>query len=309
MDTRPGPIRRKPLLEENIFFCYVKSLIVSRPSCATQPPITAEQRPAGDLASLIGAIGEASFENKLLLFLNSVCRAEHLTLFRLGPDHPSDVVSVSLDGTDVAHRKANLYRSGKFWKLDPLMVQAQKLRQGPDVKLLHLDIGTLPSGDLRDVVYHRMRDRLLICGRNNQDALALSILMSDRQGKCSANDITSLAGMADTVLALLSKHLHIKWHSPDLQLSLTSLHEIEECIAKAPEAFPKREAEVCARILYGLSTIGIALDLHIGEETVTTYRKRAYHRLNVATQRELLLWYIALWKTVHDDLLLSNTAQ
>ena len=41
--------------------------------------------------------------------------------------------------------------------------------------------------------------------------------------------------------------------------------------------------------------MGIASRLNIGEETVKTYRKRAYQRLGKATQRELLNWYIERW--------------
>jgi DNA-binding CsgD family transcriptional regulator len=58
---------------------------------------------------------------------------------------------------------------------------------------------------------------------------------------------------------------------------------------------PRREAEVCARILYGMSSVGIALDLSVSEETVKTYRKRAYQRLNIGSERELLTWYLARW--------------
>jgi DNA-binding CsgD family transcriptional regulator len=56
--------------------------------------------------------------------------------------------------------------------------------------------------------------------------------------------------------------------------------------------------EVCARIIYGLYAKGIALDLDIGEETVATHRKRAYQKLLIATQRELLLWYIEQWRQI-----------
>ena len=64
---------------------------------------------------------------------------------------------------------------------------------------------------------------------------------------------------------------------------------------RSPERLPRREVEVCALILFGVSTMGIASRLNIGEETVKTYRKRAYQRLGKATQRELLNWYIERW--------------
>jgi len=51
----------------------------------------------------------------------------------------------------------------------------------------------------------------------------------------------------------------------------------------------------CSRILYGLSSIGISLDLGAGEESAKTYRKRAYQRLRIGSERELLHWYLAQW--------------
>jgi len=77
-------------------------------------------------------------------------------------------------------------------------------------------------------------------------------------------------------------------------LALENLEEIEHCL-RAMSALPRREAEVSARILYGLSTPGIALDLAVGEESVKTYRKRTYLRLQIGSERELLHWYLRLW--------------
>lgn len=85
------------------------------------------------------------------------------------------------------------------------------------------------------------------------------------------------------------------WKVPDLSQALRSLDQIENCLANALVPLTRRESAVCARILYGMSSAGIALELNLGEETVMTYRKRAYFRLGFATQRELLLWYLDLW--------------
>jgi DNA-binding CsgD family transcriptional regulator len=73
------------------------------------------------------------------------------------------------------------------------------------------------------------------------------------------------------------------------------LNVIEGCLALSSPRLARREAEVCARILYGMTSLGIALDLGIGEESAMTYRKRAYNRLNIGSQRELLLWYLDQW--------------
>jgi len=49
----------------------------------------------------------------------------------------------------------------------------------------------------------------------------------------------------------------------------------------------RREAEVCARIVSGLSLEGIALDLHVSPTTAATFRRRAYAKLEVSSQNEL----------------------
>ena len=48
-----------------------------------------------------------------------------------------------------------------------------------------------------------------------------------------------------------------------------------------------RESEVCERILVGFTSTGISLDLGIAESSVNTYRRRAYEKLEIATQNEL----------------------
>src|SRR5262249_55197346 len=78
--------------------------------------------------------------------------------------------------------------------------------------------------------------------------------------------------------------------------ALSSLPAISQCLHDAGE-LSQRETDVCARILYGLSYYGIALDLGIGKESVMTYRKRAYKRLGIGSQRELLIWYLARWSS------------
>jgi len=54
----------------------------------------------------------------------------------------------------------------------------------------------------------------------------------------------------------------------------------------APELSP-REIEVCIRIMLGVTSEGIGIDLGISRNTVLTYRKRAYARLNISSQNQL----------------------
>ena len=167
--------------------------------------------------------------------------------------------------------------------------------------ILHTAVNEISDYDVREVVYGRMNicDRLLLCERSSDGIVGLSLLRSGNLGAFSGSDIDRLCQVATTMLAMARKHVGRSLPMPDLSLALTSLSEIEACLADASIAFSPREAQVCARIIYGVSSTGIALELGIGEETVMTYRKRAYQRLGIATQRELIVWYIDLWNARH----------
>jgi DNA-binding CsgD family transcriptional regulator len=246
---------------------------------------------------LIGSIGEQRFGAQLLAFLNKACGAEHSAVFKLQAGNLAEIVAASVDGTDIAHRQSSLYIAGQLWRKDPTLWEAQERLGHGGTALVRTDISHLADHNLRDVVYGsaNIRDRVLICGRSKDGMIGLSILRSTQRGPFSEAELEHAQSISAMVLSILAKHASLLWNRPDLSVALTSRGEIEACIAAAPEAFPRREAEVCARIIYGISSTGIALDLGIGEETVMTYRKRAYQRLGIATQRELLVWYIATW--------------
>jgi DNA-binding CsgD family transcriptional regulator len=256
---------------------------------------------AGDLSQLISSIGEPAFEPRLMDYLHHLCGAEHCSIFQLGSaEEPVQFTAVSLDGTDTARRQASIYIGREWWRRDPAFREAQRGLDAPRPSLVRLDVRTLEDLELRDILYGRthIRDRLLVCGASAGMAFGVSILRSDRRGPFDAGQIEELGGVSGTLLSLIAKNAGVRWQKSSLASALTSLAEIEACLLKAPQQFPRREAEVCARILYGMTSLGIALDLGIGEETVMTYRKRAYQRLQLGSHRELLLWYLALWSSL-----------
>jgi DNA-binding CsgD family transcriptional regulator len=139
--------------------------------------------------------------------------------------------------------------------------------------------------------------RIMICARKADTLYCLRFLRSAVEGPLSESKVDHLRSVADLVISLIARHDGLFARKPDLTPALTSLDEIQDCVLGATE-LSRREGEVCSRILYGLTSCGIALDLGIGKESVMTYRKRAYHRLGIGSQRELLMWYLALWNTL-----------
>ncbi|KLN52831.1 helix-turn-helix transcriptional regulator [Variovorax paradoxus] len=249
---------------------------------------------AAALATLVDAIGEDRFGPALALFLNELCGADHFAAFRLGKDELREVAACCVEPERTARDRVESYVNQGWWKRDPAMTEAQRTLGGVGPSIIHVDFSDDGYAAMRPSIYPHVRDRLLLCGHGPNADFGLSIVRADPHAPFADEAIEQVADSAELLMAVLGKHADIRQARPNVAQALGALREIESCIV-ATSALPRREAEVSARILYGLSSVGIALDLSVSEETVKTYRKRAYHRLAIGSERELLTWYLARW--------------
>ncbi|MEM7283725.1 MAG: helix-turn-helix transcriptional regulator, partial [Pseudomonadota bacterium] len=67
----------------------------------------------------------------------------------------------------------------------------------------------------------------------------------------------------------------------------SQIEDLEHRLAMINDGLTDRERQVCARIVLGMTSDGIAADLGVGSQTVLTYRKRAYARLDISSQNAL----------------------
>ena len=253
------------------------------------------------LAKLVDAIGDPDFGNQLLAFFHGLCGAEHCTVFNLDSDAPRGIATAGLYGAEVANRQIALYLQNQRWQRDPMIAQARKQLEVQPTSMVQTAVRELPNADFRDIMYGgtTVRDRLLLCGRSTSGMVSLSVLRTANSGDFSNDDIFQVHEAREVLMSIVNKHVGLMRQVPDLSRALTSLDQIEACLAGNMMPLSRRETEVCARILQGVSSLGIALDLGISEETVMTYRKRAYQRLGIGSQRELLLWYLELWSSLN----------
>lgn len=252
------------------------------------------QLPHGGLPDLIEAIGNDNFAKVLVRYLHQLCGADHCAAFKLGNDRLNEVAASSIDPSYNSRAQVDRYVHQEWWRQDPAMREAQQCLPERPPRVFKVDFSGLGYSALRPSIYPHVADRILVCGGQKNTMFGLSILRSDLHSEFSQGTVERISAMAAFLVSLLAKHADIVDDRPNVALALTSLDEIEACI-RAMATLPRREAEVCTRILYGMSTVGISLDLGVGEESVKTYRKRAYLRLNLGSERELLTWYLSLW--------------
>lgn len=238
-----------------------------------------------DLSDVVEVIGTEGFAATLLAGLNRMVGAECCAIYQMKDYAVSRVVSAAQD--DYVER--DLERTS--YDVKRLLNQAC----ATDVKL-EIDSSTSTSFEPKVVSALTMQKRqwIMISGRRANARYCIQIVRPLQFGCAADAAVDQLRGVARLLMAIAAKHSEMVSRKPNMTPALSSLVEIEACILGQAN-LTRREAEVCARILYGLSSCGIALDLGIGKESVMTYRKRAYQRLGIASQRELLMWYLARW--------------
>lgn len=231
------------------------------------PAPTASRDPI-DLAEVVAAIGSDGFAARMLRYLDGLLGADRCAIYRLAQGGPEEIGAAGRSG---------LTKTGRS-ELTPFELR----------RLLRMPTSSEPRIEIRSLA--ATGQLVILCGRAAEAGYGLMVLRAADEGR----GLDELHRQAGLLIALAAKHAEMTGQRPRLTPALSSLDEIQGCILAATD-LSRREAEVCARALYGMTSVGIALDLGIGKESVMTYRKRAYHRLAIGSQRELLMWYLAVW--------------
>lgn len=257
------------------------------------------------LARVLDAVGSSAFPDAMLGHLQSRYGVDHFAAYRLDDAAPHELAACSYDGSATARQRVDLYLRAGVWARDPAMTRVRRGVRTAGTLMARIDTTRIGDPDLREALWPRIGDRVVLGGR--AQALCISLLREHRQRFGDA-DLQRIGDDAELLLGLVRKHVEFHGRadvsSPAGALRpsatgrtgpnpLACVDAIERTLARSSRLTP-RERQVCARILHGMSTAGIALDLGVSAETVKTFRKLAYRKQRIGTQRQLLDWYLAL---------------
>lgn len=241
------------------------------------------------VGAAVSSLGTDEFETSLFGALNAVAGCDHVTVFVL-PERaqPRVMLAASKDGSSVAWKAGQEY-AARFWHRDPS--NAADLFRDRSGVLVRSTIADMRAADYRRHCYSQgdwartgsqIIERLALMLGDEHELYKVSLFRQATMGPFSATEIDALAAWSGPLLALLRKHA---------RLSVTSRGDFDKYVEIlrmiAPDLSP-REREVCAGIAFGMSSEAIRLKLGIGLSTVQTHRKRAYARLRISSQNELL---------------------
>jgi DNA-binding CsgD family transcriptional regulator len=245
------------------------------------------------VARIFDALGTDNFELETLRFLSRTSGVDHYTVYRMRGSFPEVIGGASVRGRHVLCSTPRRPQKRRPYH-DLMRARAATQEAGAPV-LVHTALSEIDDCGLGQTFYqYDIVDRVLVCGQRLDDCYVVSLLRSGSSGLFRKDQLAELSAAADMLISAFAKHANLVWDRSGASKEFSSVELIEGRLRAADRGLTARELQVSARILYGISTVGIALDLEVGEETVATYRKRAYQRLGIGSRHELFQLYLAL---------------
>lgn len=245
------------------------------------------------MADAIAAIGTDTFGLQLDKFVDDICRVDFCSCYRISPDGV-DVIALSDPNRFESAARIDSYAHEKLWISDPALRQARYQLASKRVGHARLTRADIPAGRLRDVVYTHLVDRLLVCQQGQTGIYAISVLRWRGSSSFLSRDIDALLSFSPIIMALIGRHLAAAAKCRPPAHAFASVGLVERCLTAMTE-LPQRESEVCARVILGRSLPEIAREIGISVDTVKSYVKRTYQRLEIGSQRELMMAYLQHW--------------
>lgn len=237
-------------------------------------------------APAIAALGSAAFAAELLAALNRIVPVDHLSLMRFadgtrppvlesavwhGGEHVSEVQRAYLQG--LYRHDPNLQLAGTHLEACVLRLRRDDIRHRAYREKCYLRAGLI--------------ERLTVASSMAEHLVALNLYRREASGTFADEEVEAIEALARFLGAIAGKHasllgalLRSRERGDRVAAASARLHALDGRLTG-------RELDVLARILVGMTSEGIALDLRIRPNTVLTYRKRGYARLGVSSQAEL----------------------
>lgn len=239
------------------------------------------------IGQLVMELNSPVFSEKLLWWLNQGCEVNHLSLVHLEEqDRVTYILSASDETLNITPEMQQLYLT-IYYRLDPNKEFLQRFTGGERFIISRLRQEDITHPGYRSLWYEKMGhvDRLSVVVKADKGLYCLNLFRN--KSPFPDSSIDWIHQTAPLLASLMIKHSRLSGSLSDFMTREAQIEMLIKRLDRLEASLSQREREVCARVLLGMSSDGIALDLGIKRQSVLTYRKRAYGRLNISSQNEL----------------------
>jgi DNA-binding CsgD family transcriptional regulator len=239
------------------------------------------------LAEVIKTIGTEGYGRACLGLFEQSLDADHWALFHYRANNSVGCIATA-SRMYAAAAQENINRFvGRCYRVDPSLTLLKQ--QHPESAcVIKIEIGDIQDRQYRHCFEStHVQERLSFFSRIGCELHQLSVYRGARRRPFSSFELAQFSTLASLVLATASKHERLCHDATAIPRHL-DLDAIERCLEHLPGGLSKREREVCARAAAGKTIEGTALELNIRKTSVVTYRQRAYQKLGISRQNELV---------------------
>jgi DNA-binding CsgD family transcriptional regulator len=238
------------------------------------------------LTRLIDVVGEDTFAPSLFTSVLGWIKPDHLTAFAfIGDTEPRIILAENIGRHRVAQDIASHYRKA-YWRHDlansiTLSLEGRRFDGSWAVRTTASEI---EYANYRTHCYTSvgLADRISLSETRNGQTVRINFYRC-RENAFSSDDANRIFDSAKLLLALVRRHDQAASGSTP---AFSDQYRMR--LARIAPSLSARELDVCVCIVNGITSEGIALALNVSINTVFTYRKRAYARLGISSQNELV---------------------
>ena len=261
------------------------------------------------LNKTIAKLGRAEFEDSLFDLVNAVVRVDHCVVFINNNDGTTaHLFTKSKLSDDICRSLAKAYTE-RFHVRDPKLGAVGESLPRPDDTQVTL-LPQTPAADY-DAGYKArfftdtgLVDKVSSLLQTRKYTIYCSFYRLEESGRFERREFEELSRILPILTNLIFKHSRLwglkeKEIHPDPIITQVPLSRTADASANLLDAknevfanLTDREQQVCFRILQGLTSEAISLDLKVAISTIHTYRKRAYGKLGISSQNELFSLYL-----------------
>jgi DNA-binding CsgD family transcriptional regulator len=239
------------------------------------------------LASAFSALGSPEFGRECFAIFGEYFDLDHWALFRYNKAGTVNCISTaSRANKQAAERNCDSFANGCY-RFDPSL-QVFRQQQSDDPCMVKMSISDIVDPQYRHCFERtQVRERLSMYWSNGSGLLQLSVFRSQLPRSFSSVEMNIFAALSQLIIAAATKHesICVRPASATHKLAPTAL---EQRLDMLSSGLSRRELEVCARALLGLTIDETARQLDIGKTSVITYRQRAYQKLGVSRLSDLM---------------------
>lgn len=243
------------------------------------------------LGAVVQAVGSERFGPTLFEFVSAdVCVVDQIVAYALEPNRAGvELCNVGNLSPQVTQALTRRYLDS-YHLMDP--TAEEPLTQAHEgVRLTRMNPSIPGSSVYKDFFFHRtqLADRIAISTNWQRTRLAVHFYRHKSSPDFTPQDEALLHVWQDTIAAWLQQHYVMRSAAGTLMPAVSLQARIERLAKLTP-----REHDVFRRLISGLSADAIALDLEVSVNTVRTFRKKIYRKLEVTSRFDLIHKYVHL---------------